>query len=101
MFLENQITFRSTLQVRSSKNLTDNNLHNIVFASPSKSQVKVLQSIGRGLRKSDNGQDTKLYDLSDDLSWQSKKNFTLKHAEERVKMYTKEKFEFELHKVHI
>lgn len=77
------------------------NLHNIVFASPSKSQVKVLQSIGRGLRKADNGQDTKLYDLSDDLSWQSKKNFTLKHAEERVKIYTKEKFEFELHKVHI
>ena len=77
------------------------NLHNIIFASPSKSQVKVLQSIGRGLRKADNGQDTKLFDLSDDLSWVSKKNFTLKHAGERVKMYNKEKFDFELHKVHI
>ena len=77
------------------------NLHNIVFASPSKSQVKVLQSIGRGLRKSDNGQDTKLFDLSDDLSYSDEKNFTLKHAEERVKMYNREKFEFELHKVHI
>ena len=30
------------------------NLHNIIFASPSKSQIKVLQSIGRGLRQSDN-----------------------------------------------
>ena len=77
------------------------NLHNIVFASPSKSQVKVLQSIGRGLRKADNGQDTKLYDLSDDLSYSDEKNFTLKHAEERVKMYNREKFDFELHKVHI
>ena len=77
------------------------NLHNIIFASPSKSQVKVLQSIGRGLRKSDNGQDTILYDLTDDLQWQSKKNFTLKHAGERIKMYNKEKFEFELHKVKI
>ena len=77
------------------------NLHNIIFASPSKSQVKVLQSIGRGLRKADNGQDTKLFDLSDDLSWVTKKNFTLKHAGERVKMYNKEKFDFELHKVHI
>lgn len=75
------------------------NLHNIVFASPSKSQVKVLQAIGRGLRKAENGQDTKLYDLSDDLSNKSKKNFTLKHAEERVKMYNKEKFEFDIHKV--
>ena len=28
------------------------NLHNIVFASPSKSQIRVLQSIGRGLRQS-------------------------------------------------
>ena len=77
------------------------NLHNIVFASPSKSQVKVLQSIGRGLRKADNGQDTKLYDLSDDLTYSDEKNFTLKHAEERVKMYNREKFDFELHKVHI
>ena len=77
------------------------NLHNIVFASPSKSQVKVLQSIGRGLRKADNGQDTKLYDLSDDLTYSDEKNFTLKHAEEMVKMYNREKFDFELHKVHI
>jgi superfamily II DNA or RNA helicase len=77
------------------------NLHNIIFASPSKSQVKVLQSIGRGLRKADNGQDTILYDLTDDLQWESQKNFTLKHAGERIKMYNKEKFDFELHKVKI
>lgn len=77
------------------------NLHNIIFASPSKSQIKVLQSIGRGLRKADNGQDTVLYDLADDLTWESRKNYTIKHAEERIKMYNKEQFEFELHKVEI
>ena len=77
------------------------NLHNIVFASPSKSQIKVLQSIGRGLRKSDNGQDTLLYDICDDLQWQSKQNFTLKHSGERIKIYTKEKFDMEIHKVKI
>ena len=77
------------------------NLHNIIFASPSKSQVKVLQSIGRGLRKADNGQDTVLYDLADDLQWESKKNFTLNHSGERIKMYNKEKFDFELNKVTI
>ena len=77
------------------------NLHNIIFASPSKSQVKVLQSIGRGLRKADNGADTKLIDLADDLQWQSKKNFTLTHSGERIKIYNKEKFEYEIHKVQI
>ena len=43
------------------------NLNNIIFASPSKSQIKILQSIGRGLRKSDDGRSTKLYDIADDL----------------------------------
>ena len=50
------------------------NLHNIVFASPSKSQIKVLQSIGRGLRNSDDGSTTTLYDIADDLHWKSRKN---------------------------
>ena len=77
------------------------NLHNIIFASPSKSQVRVLQSIGRGLRRADNNQDTKLIDIADDLQWQSHKNFTLKHSGERIKIYSKEKFDYEIHKVEI
>ena len=72
------------------------NLHNIVFATPSKSQVKVLQSIGRGLRKSDNGVTTKLYDIADDFHHKSYKNFTLRHSAERVKIYTKEGFKFKI-----
>jgi superfamily II DNA or RNA helicase len=77
------------------------NLHNIVFAAPTKSQVKVIQSIGRGLRTADNGQMTKLYDVVDDLLWQGKENYAVKHAGERIKMYDKEKFEYELYKVKI
>ena len=73
------------------------NLHNIIFASPSKSQIRVLQSIGRGLRKSN--QDTKLYDITDDLHWKSKKNYTLNHSAERVKIYAKERFKFKIHEV--
>ena len=72
------------------------NLHNIIFASPSKSQIKVLQSIGRGLRKSDNGKSTILYDIADDLHWKSSKNYTLLHAAERIKIYTKEQFTFNI-----
>ena len=72
------------------------NLHNIIFASPSKSQIRVLQSIGRGLRKSDNGKNTILYDIADDLHWKSSKNYTLLHAAERIKIYSKEKFNYKL-----
>jgi superfamily II DNA or RNA helicase len=70
------------------------NLHNIIFASPSKSQIRVLQSIGRGLRKSDDGRITTLYDISDDISWQSRKNYSLLHSFERLKMYQKEQFDY-------
>ena len=77
------------------------NLHNIIFASPSKSQIKVLQSIGRGLRQSDNGQTTKLYDLTDDLHYKGRKNYALNHGEERVKIYNREKFNYKLIEVPI
>jgi superfamily II DNA or RNA helicase len=70
------------------------NLHNIIFASPSKSQIRVLQSIGRGLRKSDNNEATTLYDISDDISWLQRKNYSLLHSFERLKMYQKEQFEY-------
>lgn len=77
------------------------NLHNIIFASPSKSQIKVLQSIGRGLRKADDGRDTTLYDISDDLHWKTKKNFTLIHAGIRIQIYNKEKFNYKIHEVRL
>ena len=75
------------------------NIHNIIFASPSKSQIRVLQSIGRGLRKSDDGSDTVLYDIADDLHVGSKKNFTLLHSGERIKIYTNEKFPYSIIKI--
>lgn len=77
------------------------NLHNIIFASPSKSQIKVLQSIGRGLRKSDDGRTTQLFDVADDLHWGRRNNFTLMHSAERVKMYEKEQFKYSIIKVDI
>ena len=77
------------------------NLHNIIFASPSKSQIKVLQSIGRGLRLSDNGETTKLFDIADDIHWGVRKNFTLLHSAERVKIYNKEQFKHKIVQVDI
>lgn len=75
------------------------NLHNIVFATPSKSQVKVLQSVGRGLRQSDDGRTTKLIDIADDLHVNGHKNFTLKHSAERIKIYTKEGFAYKVYPI--
>jgi superfamily II DNA or RNA helicase len=77
------------------------NLHNIIFASPSKSQIRVLQSIGRGLRKSDDGRVTQLYDITDDISSGSRQNFALLHSFERLKMYKAENFIYKTYKVEI
>jgi len=77
------------------------NLHNIIFASPSKSRVRNLQSLGRGLRKSDTKDTCKLYDIGDDLTWKSKKNFTLHHMIERIKIYNEEKLDYTIMQVNI
>ena len=69
------------------------NLHNIIFASPSKSRIRNLQSIGRALRKSENKDIATLYDIADDLSYGSSFNYTLDHFEERKKIYKEEKFD--------
>ena len=76
-------------------------LHNIIFASPSKSQIRVLQSIGRGLRKTKDGKSTQVFDIADDMHWKSKKNYTLQHAAVRIKIYSKEKFKYEIHEINI
>lgn len=77
------------------------NLHNIIFASPSKSKIRNLQSIGRGLRLGDNKEEATLYDISDDLSRGAHKNYTLDHAVERIKQYNEEKFKYKIIKVKI
>jgi len=75
------------------------NIHNIIFASPSKSQIRVLQSIGRGLRVSDDARTTRLYDIADDLRFKGKANFTMRHCAERIDIYTKEQFKTRITKV--
>jgi len=75
------------------------NLHNIIFASPSKSRIRNLQSIGRGLRTSETKTACKLYDIADDLSWKSKQNYTLLHMIERIRIYNDEHFNYKLVKV--
>ena len=76
-------------------------IENIIFASPSKSTIRVLQSLGRGLRLNKGKTHCKLFDLTDDLHWKSKKNHTLKHGAERYQIYMSEQFEIKLLEVKI
>ncbi|MGA0867210.1 MAG: helicase-related protein, partial [Candidatus Nanopelagicaceae bacterium] len=86
-------TFSTGINIRS--------LRNIIFASPSKSRIRVLQSIGRQLRKSDKKDKARLYDVADDLHWKSHKNHTLKHFIERVRIYSEEQFSYRMVKLPI
>ena len=77
------------------------NLHNVIFTSPSKSRIRNLQSIGRVLRKGKNKTKAKLYDIADDLTKGSRKNYTLNHFIERVKIYVQEQFNYDIISINI
>ena len=85
----------------SSTGINIKNLSNVIFASPSKSRVRNLQSIGRGLRTSETKTTATLYDIADNLSWKSKKNYTLLHFLERVRMYNGEKFKYKVYNINL
>ena len=71
-------------------------LHNVIFASPSKSRIRNLQSIGRVLRKGNGKVKATLYDIADDISTKSRKNYTLNHLIERIKIYNEENFNYDI-----
>jgi len=73
-------------------------LHNIIFASPSKSRIRNLQSIGRVLRKGEGKDIATLYDIADDIGGQ---NYTLRHLNERVNIYNDENFKYEVIRVNL
>ena len=77
------------------------NLHNIVFSSPTKSMIRTLQSIGRGLRLGDDKKEAVLYDISDDLRAKSWTNHTMNHFAERIKIYTDEQFQYKIYPIEL
>ena len=82
-----------------STGVSINNLHNMIFAAPSKSLIKVLQSVGRILRKSKDGQQATMYDIVDDLHFRQYKNYSLRHGAERAKYFSKERFNNKIYEV--
>ena len=90
----NAIIVASTATLSTGVNIPS--IENIIFASPTKSKIRNLQSIGRGLRLKEGKSKCNLFDISDDLSYKSKVNHTLKHFKERIEIYSVEQFEFTL-----
>ena len=77
------------------------NINHIVLASPSKSKIRVLQSIGRGLRTSSTKDSVLIFDLADDISYRERRNFTLNHFMERINIYNEQQFNYEISKVNL
>ena len=78
------------------------NLHNLIFASPSKGRIRILQSIGRSLRLGTEDSDKEfatLYDLSDNLSYRKHTNFTLRHFIGRIRIYISESFPYKIYNI--
>jgi superfamily II DNA or RNA helicase len=68
-------------------------LDNVVLASPSKSRIRVLQSLGRGLRLAEGKSVCNLYDIADEIPLGKKRwNFTFSHAAIRREYYKTEHF---------
>jgi type I site-specific restriction endonuclease len=76
-------------------------IHNIIFTSPTKSMIRVIQSIGRGLRTASDKTHVKLFDMADDLRVGKHENHTWKHFGERLKIYSEEQFEYSIVEVNL
>lgn len=76
-------------------------IENVIFASPSKSKIRNLQSIGRGLRLKEGKTHCNLFDIADDFQRKSWKNHTLGHFAERLKIYSEEQFDYKIVEVPI
>ena len=83
------------------KKINIKNLHNIIFASPTKSRIRSLQSIGRALRKSNNNKIAVLYDIVDDLRYKKYVNFVCRHFYKRLDIYNEEQFKFKINNIDI
>ena len=74
-------------------------LENIIFGIPTKSTIRVRQSIGRSLRLKNGKTQANLYDIADDMSSKGYYNTTMKHMAERLKIYDAEQFEYSISRI--
>jgi len=75
-------------------------INNMIFASSTKSRIRLMQSIGRGLRLNPNKEMCNIYDITDNLQMEPT-NHTLKHFIERISMYNEESFPYKIHTINL
>lgn len=84
-----------------STGISINNLHNIFFVESYKSEVIIKQSIGRMMRKHEDKEVAIVVDFVDDFSYKNKLNYLMKHSNERIEIYKREKFKYKIYDVNI
>ena len=73
-------------------------IHNIFFTESFKSEVIIRQSIGRGLRQHSSKSSVLIIDFVDDLCTEEWKNYLMKHSKARQRIYSEQRFEYEVKK---
>lgn len=68
------------------------NIRYVILGSSSKSFIRIVQTIGRGVRKAEGKEKVVIIDIVDNCKYKSKKNYFLDHFEERLKIYQIEQF---------
>jgi len=66
------------------------NLHNLILASSTKGFERIVQSLGRTIRKLSGKEKVRIWDIVDNFSKGKQKNYSLKHLEERLNIYLEE-----------
>ena len=66
------------------------NLHYIIFAGGGKAKIKIIQSIGRGLRLHNGKKDLIIIDIMDQLT------YGIKHGEHRKTLYNEEEIKYSI-----
>ena len=64
------------------------NLHYLVFASGGKAKIKIVQSIGRGLRLHNDKKELIIFDIADNL------RYGQRHIEQRLSLYDNERINY-------
>lgn len=103
--VENGIIIIATYGVYST-GINIKNLQVMIMATGYKSLIKVLQSIGRGLRRDGKGNSVSVIDIVDEFGYVTKKgekrrNYIVKHFFERVKIYVQEQFKYKIDNINI
>lgn len=76
-------------------------LHNLVLGHPSKSYIRVIQTVGRLMRLHSSKGVGQIYDLVDNLSLKGRPNHALRHSIERHRFYVEERHPVAMKKVQL